>query len=374
MDLLTTHAPQCRVHVTTNGTQWTPRVERIIDRLPVDVAVSLDAATADTYEAIRIGSSWANVQTNLDRFLDAADRRGTTVTVTMCLMRNNWHEFFEFCREADRRGIGCDVNTVTQPAHLSLYRMTSAEIATVVAEMEATERRYGSTLGRSRRTWSAELDKLRSHLAALQAETPVSGLDVRRSNPEFPEPYPTVDSPATEPVAEPSAIAPPTIDPATDPHGDEDAPGSAPPDDSTPAPPTAPEPVLPPPTADDLAALDAATTIHLDGGSVVAAITGATPGAQFLGREPSSLLGSSLATLQEFLRVEYGDPAEVRGGVTADGARVYVARCTDGTVMVAETRDDNGTLTVRVAFRRAAEVGVDPDGTAPPNSDTTPRG
>ena len=167
--------PSC--HATTNGTQWSPRVERILDLLPVDVAVSLDAATAATYEGIRVGSSWSTVRTNLDRFRARARERGTHVSITMCLMTANWREFADFCLLADELEVSCDVNTVTQPTPLSLYHLPAHELEEVVAGLEADDRRVGDRLGWSRATWKGELDRLRSHLADRRAGISVMGID-----------------------------------------------------------------------------------------------------------------------------------------------------------------------------------------------------
>lgn len=191
MEMLVDMGLRTRCHVTTNGTQWTPRVERILDMLPVDVAVSLDAATASTYESIRLGSSWVQVQEHLDRFQDRAAANGTGVTVTMCLMTTNWHEFGAFCRAADDRGIGCAVNTVTEPAHLSLYRQPREELARIVETLEAEDRASGASFGLSAKTWKGELRKLRAHLDSRDHATPVTGIDQRKLNPEFPRPFPS---------------------------------------------------------------------------------------------------------------------------------------------------------------------------------------
>jgi MoaA/NifB/PqqE/SkfB family radical SAM enzyme len=164
MEMLVDANPEARCHVTTNGTQWTPRVERILDMLPVDVAVSVDGATAETYESIRQGSSWDTVQRNLDRFQEIAARKGTDVTITFCLMTANWHEFAAFCRMADARGIGCAVNTVSQPEHLTLYQMSVPALQEVLDGLEATEEAEGDSFSLSRATWEGVLDKLRTHL------------------------------------------------------------------------------------------------------------------------------------------------------------------------------------------------------------------
>jgi len=188
MDLLVDDGGRVRCHLTTNGTQWTPRVERILDMLPVDVAVSIDGATAATYESIRVGSSWDKVMRNLDRFQERAARNDTGVTLTFCLMTLNWHEFADFCRMADARGIGSAVNTVTDPAQVSLYRLPTAELRTVVEHLEHTERTEGRSFGLSRRTWLDELGRLRSHLDKQLAGVD-PGLGARRSDPNSPDPF-----------------------------------------------------------------------------------------------------------------------------------------------------------------------------------------
>lgn len=178
MELLVEAGSDARCHATTNGTQWTPRVERILEMLPVDISVSLDAATAGTYEQIRVGSSWDTVRANLDRFIAVAQRRGTHVSITMCLMTLNWHEFADFCHLADDLGVSCDVNTVTQPTPFSLYHLPADELAVVVEGLEATDRRERETFGWSRSTWDGELERLRNHLADRRRGTAVMGIDV----------------------------------------------------------------------------------------------------------------------------------------------------------------------------------------------------
>lgn len=186
MELLVDQGLTTRCHLTTNGTQWTPRVERILSMLPVDVSVSLDAATATTYESIRRGSSWDVVRANLDRFCEWGRRRDTWVSVTFCLMTANWHELGAFFLLADELGIEGTVNRVSQPAALALDALPVAELATVVAALEAEDRERAARLGHNRRFWDAELDALRGVLLRRRAE---------------PAAAPAPETPAAPPVA-----------------------------------------------------------------------------------------------------------------------------------------------------------------------------
>lgn len=158
------------VAVTTNGTQWSPRIERICERLPISFVLSLDGVTKETYESIRIGADFDAVMKNLDRFREQAERHGTTVTLAHCFMRSNWREFSRFLRFAERRGLGVGMNEVLFPAELSLFQMPAAELRQVVAEMETDERHgIAARLGPLRDVWHGQLDALRHRLALLDA-------------------------------------------------------------------------------------------------------------------------------------------------------------------------------------------------------------
>lgn len=159
--------PRC--HITTNGTHWTPRVERILEMLPVDIALSLDAATPDTYHSIRVGSNWETVMENLGRFVAHADEFGTEVGLTYCLMEPNWLEFGRFCRMADDLGLLCTVNTVTHPAHLSLYHAGVDRLGEVVAALEVESSAIRNQLSLSGPTWDDELSRLGGRLEELRA-------------------------------------------------------------------------------------------------------------------------------------------------------------------------------------------------------------
>jgi MoaA/NifB/PqqE/SkfB family radical SAM enzyme len=306
-----------RAHVTTNGTQWSPRVERILDLLPIDIALSLDAATAETYEAIRVGSSWATVQENLARFQDHAARTGAHVSVTYCLMTRNWHEFADFCLMADERGLSCDVNTVTQPDELSLYHLPVHELEEVVEGLEAADRRHGAAFGWSRPTWTGELDRLRRHLVDRRTGAAVTGVDVHDESPVLVRPF---RRGRARDVAVTGDDPPP---PATDVE----------------------------PWAHDLAGLEA-TEVHFDNDGVITSVDTA----DVLGIEPDLLVGRKgdelLALLGEHLAAitavetedQVGDQRSLR--LDVDGRGVLLVR----TVAVHDDRRQRAGTTARLAW------------------------
>ncbi|MCX6525949.1 MAG: radical SAM protein [Actinobacteria bacterium] len=160
------HPPE--VAVTTNGTQWSNRIEQICEQLPISFVLSLDGITAPTYEGIRVGADFEQVMANLERFESYATRHGTKVSLAHCLMRSNWHEFAQFLRFAEDRGFGVGMNEVIFPVELSLFQMPPEELSQVVSAMERDESGIAASLDALKPTWNGQLDALRNRLATLE--------------------------------------------------------------------------------------------------------------------------------------------------------------------------------------------------------------
>lgn len=167
MEMISELESPCAVGVVTNGTQWSGRIERICERLPVYFKLSLDGITKATYESIRIGADFAVVMDHLDRFQDYAERHGTRVTITHCLMRPNYHEFAQLLRFAEDRGLDVTINDVLFPTELSLYQLPAPELRQVVSAMEADSDGCAASLEHLRPVWDHQISALRHRLDAL---------------------------------------------------------------------------------------------------------------------------------------------------------------------------------------------------------------
>lgn len=161
------HPPE--VAVTTNGTQWSSRIEQICEQLPMSFVLSLDGITAPTYEGIRVGADFDQVMANLDRFESYAARHGTRVTLAHCLMRPNWTEFSQFLRFAEDRSFQVGINEVVFPVELSLFQMAPDELRQVVSKMEEDEGAVAASLDQLRPVWDGQLAALRNRLNTLEA-------------------------------------------------------------------------------------------------------------------------------------------------------------------------------------------------------------
>jgi MoaA/NifB/PqqE/SkfB family radical SAM enzyme len=153
-------------HVTTNGTQLNARVETVIDKISMGFSISLDGVSRETVEAIRVNADFEVQMRNVARFRDYTRERGTSFSLTFCLMRQNWHEFGEYCLMADEWDCAVGVNTVLQPPEFGLFTLPAEELRQVVAAMERQAVSLGGQLRRNKTVWFGELERLRHHCAA----------------------------------------------------------------------------------------------------------------------------------------------------------------------------------------------------------------
>ncbi|HKV41107.1 MAG TPA: radical SAM protein [Blastocatellia bacterium] len=151
--------PSC--HVTTNGTIFNARMERVLSALAMGISVSLDGFYKQTVESIRVNARFEVLHRNLALFRTYALERNTSFGLTFCLMRQNWREFGEFCLFAD--GLGCPVfvNSVRRPAQMSLYTLPPGELARIVEVMEEQSVALLPNLGKNRGVWEGQLRLLR---------------------------------------------------------------------------------------------------------------------------------------------------------------------------------------------------------------------
>jgi sulfatase maturation enzyme AslB (radical SAM superfamily) len=149
-------------HATTNGTQYNRKIERVLEHVPMGFAVSMDGATKATLESIRVNAKYEVVMENARRFREYARARKTSFSVTYCLMRQNWHEFGEFCLLADSWDCPVGINTVVQPPEFGIYSLPQGELRKILVAMELQANEYDTSLKRNRSLWFGELERIRA--------------------------------------------------------------------------------------------------------------------------------------------------------------------------------------------------------------------
>jgi len=90
------------IYFSTNGSLLTEKVSReLIEAGLMRIQVSLDAATKETYDKIRIGGNYHKILQNIDRFLEIRDEMGSqlpTLRVNFVKTPENVHELDDFVK------------------------------------------------------------------------------------------------------------------------------------------------------------------------------------------------------------------------------------------------------------------------------------
>ena len=158
---------QTPCHVTTNGTQFNSRIERVLGALPFGIAVSLDGATKATVESIRVNADFADQLRILRILRDYTREKRTDLSLTYCFMRQNWQEFGEFCAFGDSWECNVAVNTVVHPPQFGVYNLPKEELRIILDGMERQAPDMEKRLARNRRIWFSELERVRGRYARL---------------------------------------------------------------------------------------------------------------------------------------------------------------------------------------------------------------
>lgn len=173
--------PSC--HVTTNGTIMGPQVERILNTLPMNVSVSFDGYTAETFEKIRQNASHARVMKNLLRFRDICRDRGTICGINFTISRLNWHELPDVLEFAASEGIVASASEIQWPDEFNVFSLPAAEIERIADFWQRKLDALGDRLGENRRVL-----EFRIRLARHRIEHPLSVEPTARSPQAEPKP------------------------------------------------------------------------------------------------------------------------------------------------------------------------------------------
>jgi MoaA/NifB/PqqE/SkfB family radical SAM enzyme len=112
--------PSCKVSITTNGTVYTQKVKRVLQKLNCEIIVSIDSIVKPTYEGIRRNATMERTLANFEAFADFNRRKKLSLSIAICPMISNAAELPGLVEFASERGARVFFNTVVFPASHSI--------------------------------------------------------------------------------------------------------------------------------------------------------------------------------------------------------------------------------------------------------------
>lgn len=121
-----------KIFVTTNGTVFSPKINRYLLTKQFHISLSIDTLSEDTFSEIRINGNYNNFRKNINHFVHLASNGIISLSVCTCLMTLNWTELpsiFDFCH---KNNIPIHINYVETPENLSLRQLTINELKQII--------------------------------------------------------------------------------------------------------------------------------------------------------------------------------------------------------------------------------------------------
>lgn len=163
-DILIEEGATARCCVTTNGTQYNAKIERVLEQLPMAINVSMDGVRAETLEGIRLNVRYDEFMANLRRFHDYCRGKGTNFGLNFTLLRQNWREFREFLQFADSWNCPVSVCTAVLPLEFSLYSLDKDSLRQIVDHWQRQEAASSAGLQVNQPVWDATMAMLAHRL------------------------------------------------------------------------------------------------------------------------------------------------------------------------------------------------------------------
>lgn len=128
--------PDCGIHVQTNGLILNNKVKTALDRGRFYIGVSLDGATKENYEKIRVFGKFERVLENLRYFQQYCESRGTLLNIPFTPVIDTRYEVPDFIRLANRFNATAFFNVVFEPHTLAIWTLPADELKRLLAFYE----------------------------------------------------------------------------------------------------------------------------------------------------------------------------------------------------------------------------------------------
>ncbi|MFH1319498.1 MAG: radical SAM protein [Bacteroidota bacterium] len=131
--------PCIKINVSTNATILNQRVKDILSKAKFDISISIDSLQRATYEKIRIRAKYDRVMKNITYFRDYCRQKDTFFGISVCPMRQNWHELPDFINYCNQLEAPVYFNTVWYPSHCSLWNLDPISLKAIVDYLSGFE-------------------------------------------------------------------------------------------------------------------------------------------------------------------------------------------------------------------------------------------
>lgn len=125
------------IYVTTNGTIYNQKTERLLNRGKFNITVSVDSFEKETYEKIRAGAQYEKTLDNIKTFAAYCKHAGTQFTVIVCPMQLNRNEIPDIVKRCNENNWYFTYNVLRKPFQLALWSLDYNTLDNYVGYLKA---------------------------------------------------------------------------------------------------------------------------------------------------------------------------------------------------------------------------------------------
>jgi hypothetical protein len=174
-DLLLADNPKCLIMVQTNGTILNGRVKDLLNKGNFEIGVSLDSLQKVPYETIRVNARFEQVMDNVAYFAKYNRERKKNFTISMCVMRQNWHEMADFVHFCNEHHAIINFHKVWAPREFALFNLPAVELQAIHIALAAHELPEDTPLQKRNKQhyhyYLSVIQQWHAEAPALQAQT-----------------------------------------------------------------------------------------------------------------------------------------------------------------------------------------------------------
>ena len=120
--------PTLELFVITNGTHWNKSIEKLVNELNFDIAISIDAPDKKTVEKIRKNVVYETLMENIVRFSEVCRRKDKYLSLSFTIQKDNWMylpEHINLCNSVDAYAY---ISYLENPKQFSILEFSKEKI------------------------------------------------------------------------------------------------------------------------------------------------------------------------------------------------------------------------------------------------------
>jgi len=129
--------PACNLFLITNGSHWNTKIQSLVEKLNLDIAISIDSLQKERLKKIRKNIVYEKLMENIERFNRVVKAKGKTLSLSFTVQQENWMELPDFIRFCNEREASVYVSYLDSPKQYAISELSKAEWQYIVATLSA---------------------------------------------------------------------------------------------------------------------------------------------------------------------------------------------------------------------------------------------